>query len=104
MEARVVADTILCSRLLARRTLISPEMTILLVHSPNLQIAGPAEHYWDFGDIPKPKFDGAWHILGVLRITCICSKGFRAPNLAQVDDHKRTFRTSQMSRGRVKTC
>lgn len=72
-------------------------MTISLVHSLDLQITGPAEHYSDFGDIAQPKIAAAWDIFEDLRIPSAYSEGFRAPNLEQVNDQKRTFRTSQLS-------
>jgi iron complex outermembrane receptor protein len=65
--------------------LVSPEMNIPLVHSLDLQIAGRAEHYSDFGDIAKPKIAAAWDIVEGLRIRGSFSEGFRAPNLEQVN-------------------
>ena len=64
---------------------VSPAMGIPLVSNLELQIAGRAEHYSDFGDVAKPKIAGAWDIVDGLRIRGSYSEGFRAPNLEQVN-------------------
>ncbi|CAN5124608.1 TonB-dependent receptor [soil metagenome] len=64
---------------------VSPEMNIPLVHSLDLQIAGRAEHYSDFGNVAKPKIAAAWDIFDGLRIRGSYSEGFRAPNLEQTN-------------------
>lgn len=64
---------------------VSPEMNIPLVHSLNLQIAGRAEHYSDFGSVAKPKIAAAWDIFDGLRVRGSYSEGFRAPNLEQTN-------------------
>ncbi len=65
--------------------LVSPEMNIPLVHKLDVQIAGRAEHYSDFGDVAKPKIAAAWDIFDGLRIRGSYSEGFRAPNLEQTN-------------------
>lgn len=65
--------------------LVSPEMNIPLVRSINVQLAGRAEHYSDFGSVAKPKIAVAWDIVDGLRIRASYSEGFRAPNLEQVN-------------------
>jgi outer membrane receptor protein involved in Fe transport len=64
---------------------VSPEMNIPLVRSFDLQIAGRAEHYSDFGDVAKPKIAASWDIFDGLRLRGSYSEGFRAPNLEQVN-------------------
>lgn len=63
--------------------LVSPEMNIPLVHRLDLQIAGRAEEYSDFGSVAKPKVAAAWDIVDGLRLRGSWSQGFRAPNLEQ---------------------
>lgn len=65
--------------------IVSPEMNIPLVHNLEVQIAGRAEHYSDFGDVAKPKIAAAWDIFDGLRLRGSYSEGFRAPNLEQVN-------------------
>jgi len=64
---------------------VSPEMNIPLVRSLDLQIAGRAEHYSDFGSVAKPKIAAAWDIVEGLRVRGSYSEGFRAPNLEQTN-------------------
>lgn len=64
---------------------VSPEMNIPLVDRLELQIAGRAEHYNDFGDVAKPKVAGAWDLVPGLRVRGSWSQGFRAPNLEQIN-------------------
>ena len=64
---------------------VSPEMNIPLVHNLEVQIAGRAERYSDFGNVAKPKVAAAWDIVDGLRIRGSYSEGFRAPNLEQVN-------------------
>ncbi len=64
---------------------VSPEMNIPFVRSLDLQIAGRAEHYSDFGSVAKPKIAAAWDIFDGLRIRGSYSEGFRAPNLEQTN-------------------
>lgn len=65
--------------------LVSPEMNIPLVRSVDVQIAGRAEHYSDFGSVAKPKIAASWDIFDGLRLRGSYSEGFRAPNLEQVN-------------------
>ena len=64
---------------------ISPEMNIPLVRSVEMQLAGRYEHYSDFGDVAKPKIAVAWDLFDGVRVRGSYSKGFRAPNLLQVN-------------------
>ena len=64
---------------------ISPEMHVPLVRRIDLQIAGRYEHYSDFGSIAKPKIAGSWDVVDGIRFRGSYSKGFRAPNLEQVN-------------------
>ena len=64
---------------------VSPEMNIPLIYSLDVQIAGRAEHYSDFGSVAKPKIAMAWDIIDGLRVRASYSEGFRAPNLEQVN-------------------
>jgi len=64
---------------------VSPEMNIPLIYSLDLQVAGRAEHYSDFGSVAKPKIAMAWDIIDGLRVRASYSEGFRAPNLEQVN-------------------
>ncbi|PZO05715.1 MAG: TonB-dependent receptor [Alphaproteobacteria bacterium] len=65
--------------------LVSPEMNIPLVRALNVQLAGRAENYSDFGDVAKPKIAASWDIFDGLRLRGSYSEGFRAPNLEQVN-------------------
>ncbi|MCA0359348.1 MAG: TonB-dependent receptor [Proteobacteria bacterium] len=65
--------------------LVSPEMSIPLVHRLDLQLAGRYEHYSDFGNTAKPKIAGAWDLIDGFRIRGSWAKGFRAPNLEQIN-------------------
>jgi outer membrane receptor protein involved in Fe transport len=65
--------------------LVSPEMNIPLVRALDVQIAGRAEHYSDFGNVAKPKIAASWDIFDGLRLRGSYSEGFRAPNLEQVN-------------------
>lgn len=64
---------------------ISPEMGVPLIHRIDLQLAGRYEHYSDFGSIAKPKIAAAWDVVDGIRFRGSYSKGFRAPNLEQVN-------------------
>ncbi|MDI1289616.1 MAG: TonB-dependent receptor [bacterium] len=64
---------------------VSPEMSIPLVHNLEFQVAGRVEHYSDFGDVAKPKVAMAWDIVDGLRLRASYSEGFRAPNLEQTN-------------------
>jgi outer membrane receptor protein involved in Fe transport len=64
---------------------ISPEMGIPLIRRVEVQLAGRAEKYSDVGNVAKPKIAGAWDILDGVRFRGSWSKGFRAPNLEQIN-------------------
>ena len=64
---------------------ISPDMNIPLVDRMELQLAGRYENYSDFGSIFRPKVAGFWDIVDGVRIRGSYSKGFRAPNLEQIN-------------------
>ncbi len=64
---------------------VSPDMNIPFVRALNVQIAGRAENYSDFGDVAKPKIAASWDIFDGLRLRGSYSEGFRAPNLEQVN-------------------
>jgi len=65
--------------------LVSPEMSIPLVHRLDVQLAGRYEHYSDFGNTAKPKVAGAWDLVDGFRVRGSWAKGFRAPNLEQIN-------------------
>lgn len=65
--------------------IISQDMNIPLVRSIDLQIAGRAENYSDFGSVVKPKIAMAWDVVDSLRVRASYSEGFRAPNLEQTN-------------------
>jgi outer membrane receptor protein involved in Fe transport len=64
---------------------VSPEMGIPLIRRIDVQLAGRYEHYSDFGSVAKPKIAAAWDLVDGLRLRGSYSKGFRAPNLEQVN-------------------
>ena len=61
--------------------IISSEMGIPLVRSVNLQLAGRAENYSDFGSVTKPKIALAWDLVEGVRMRGSWQQGFKAPNL-----------------------
>jgi len=65
--------------------LISQEMALPLVRSLDLQLAGRAEHYSDFGSVSKPKLALGMELPHGLRLRASWAQGFRAPNLEQVN-------------------
>ncbi|MBB6228715.1 outer membrane receptor protein involved in Fe transport [Polymorphobacter multimanifer] len=65
--------------------LVSPEMNIPLIHRLDIQLAGRAERYSDFGNVAVPKVAGAWDIVEGVRLRGSWSKSFRAPNLEQTN-------------------
>ncbi|GLS00423.1 TonB-dependent receptor [Brevundimonas denitrificans] len=64
---------------------VSPGMSIPLIHNLEFQVAGRLEHYSDFGDVAKPKIAMALDIVDGLRLRASYSEGFRAPNLEQTN-------------------
>jgi outer membrane receptor protein involved in Fe transport len=63
----------------------SPEMGVPLMRRFDVQLAGRYEHYSDFGSVAKPKIAAAWDLVEGFRLRASASKGFRAPNLEQVN-------------------
>lgn len=64
---------------------VSEEMHIPLVRALNVQLAGRYEHYSDFGGVFRPKVAAAWDVIDGIRFRGSYGKGFRAPNLEQVN-------------------
>lgn len=65
--------------------LVSEAMDVPLVRSLDLQLAGRAERYSDFGSVAKPKVALGWEPVEGLRLRGSWAEGFRAPNLEQVN-------------------
>lgn len=65
--------------------LVSTDWRIPFVRSLDMQIAGRAEHYSDFGRVSKPKIALGWEIFDGLSARASWSEAFRAPNLEQVN-------------------
>jgi outer membrane receptor protein involved in Fe transport len=65
--------------------LVSPEMNIPFVDRLEMQLAGRAEDYSDVGSVAKPKVAAAWDIVPGFRLRGSWSKGFKAPNLEQIN-------------------
>jgi iron complex outermembrane receptor protein len=63
--------------------LVQPGMAIPAIRSLDLQIAGRAERYSDFGSVAKSKVAALWEVMGGLRLRGSWSESFRAPNLPQ---------------------
>lgn len=65
--------------------LVAADNNIPLVHSVDLQIAGRFEHFSDFGDAIKPKAALHWFLTPDLSLRGSYARGFRAPNLVQIN-------------------
>lgn len=65
--------------------LVSEDMHVPLMRRFDVQLAGRYEHYSDFGSVSRPKVAAAWDVFDGLRFRGSYSKGFRAPNLEQVN-------------------
>lgn len=65
--------------------LLSDEMNVPLVHRLELQLAGRFEHGSDFGNVVTPKIAAQWSITPWLHLRGGYGRGFRAPNLAQLN-------------------
>jgi iron complex outermembrane recepter protein len=61
--------------------LVSPEHSVPLVKSLDLQLAGRYEDYSDAGHVAKPKLALAWRVFDSLLLRGSASGGFRAPGL-----------------------
>ncbi len=67
--------------------LVSPDMDIVGVEEFTVQLAGRAEHFSDVKETAiVPRVAAAWTIVDGLMLRGAWSRGFRAPNLVQVND------------------
>lgn len=67
--------------------IVSPEMDIPLMEEFTIQIAGRAEHFSDVDETTfVPRFAAAWRPVSDILLRGAWSRGFRAPNLVQVND------------------
>lgn len=67
--------------------LVSEDMGIPLIHELNLQVAGRMEHFKDIGETAiVPRAAASWTPVPGVILRGAWSKGFRAPNLVQVND------------------
>ena len=71
--------------------LVSPEMDIPLVEALNLQLAGRIEHFADIdATATVPRVAASWTTVPGVTFRGAWSRGFRAPNLVQVNDEGTT--------------
>ncbi len=71
--------------------LVSPEMDIPLVEAFNIQLAGRVEHFDDIDETAAvPRVAASWTALPGVTFRGAWSRGFRAPNLVQVNDEGTT--------------
>ena len=67
--------------------LISDDMNIPLVQDFNVQLAGRFEHFTDIDETAVvPRVAASWTVFDMLMLRGAWSRGFRAPNLVQVND------------------
>lgn len=67
--------------------LVSEDMQIPLINSLNLQLAGRMEHFKDINETAiVPRAAASWSVVPGLMLRGAWSRGFRAPNLVQVND------------------
>jgi outer membrane receptor protein involved in Fe transport len=67
--------------------LVSEDMNIPLITSLNLQLAGRMEHFRDIDETAiVPRAAASWTVVPGLMFRGAWSRGFRAPNLVQVND------------------
>ncbi len=71
--------------------LVSPKNDLRLLHSLELSASVRHESYSDFGDTTKPKFGFNWRPTPWVMIRASYNEGFRAPNLAVLNQRERTF-------------
>lgn len=64
---------------------VSPEMDIPLVQQLDIQLAARFESYSDVGEVAKPKVAISWYPVSWLQIRGAYARGFRAPNLEQIN-------------------
>jgi outer membrane receptor protein involved in Fe transport len=70
---------------------IGPDMHIPLVREFNLQLAGRIEHFTDIDQTAKvPRIAASWTTIPGVTFRGAWSRGFRAPNLVQVNDEGTT--------------
>lgn len=71
--------------------LVSPEMDIPLIREFNVQLAGRVEHFNDIDETAMvPRVAASWSTLPGVTLRGAWSRGFRAPNLVQVNDEGTT--------------
>lgn len=71
--------------------LVSEDMDIPLVSALNLQLAGRMEHFKDIDETAiVPRAAASWTVVPGLMFRGAWSRGFRAPNLVQVNDEGTT--------------
>ncbi|HEX6259067.1 MAG TPA: TonB-dependent receptor [Woeseiaceae bacterium] len=71
--------------------LVSQEMGIPLVHEFNVQLAGRIEHFTDIDQTAAvPRIAASWTTIPGITLRGAWSRGFRAPNLVQVNDEGTT--------------
>lgn len=71
--------------------LVSPEMDIPLIREFNVQLAGRVEHFNDIDETAMvPRVAASWTTLPGVTLRGAWSRGFRAPNLVQVNDEGTT--------------
>ncbi|WP_417592774.1 TonB-dependent receptor domain-containing protein [Parasphingorhabdus sp.] len=75
--------------------LISEDMEIPLVHSLNLQLAGRFESFSDTSSAFVPRAAASWEPFSGLILRGAWSRGFRAPNLIQINDSGTTRSNSE---------
>ena len=67
--------------------LVSPDMSIPLVDELNVQLAGRLEHFDDINETAAvPRVAASWTTVPGVTFRGAWSRGFRAPNLVQVND------------------
>lgn len=64
--------------------LVSPEMNVPLVRSLDVQVAGRAENYSDFGWVTNPKVALAWSVTDDFMVRANWAESFLAPNILQL--------------------
>lgn len=71
--------------------LVGPDMNIPLIEELNLQLAGRIEHFDDIDETAAvPRVAASWTTLPGVTLRGAWSRGFRAPNLVQVNDEGTT--------------
>ncbi|BDW83413.1 TonB-dependent receptor [Erythrobacter sp. Dej080120_24] len=71
--------------------LVGPDMDIPLIEELNLQLAGRIEHFDDINETAAvPRVAASWTTLPGVTLRGAWSRGFRAPNLVQVNDEGTT--------------